>query len=284
MNASHHKLLDITDHSRDSAGLRYVYPVVSRRAGGVSIGINLNVNNACNWACIYCQVPDLMRGGPPPVDLQQLERELRGFLREAITGNFLSLQVTPAMRHLMDVAFSGNGEPTSATEFPVAVEIVANVLAEFGLLNELKVRLITNGSLLHRTEVCAGIRRIGELNGEVWFKVDRVITEGMHQVNGVHLNPETVRGNLVRCAALAPTWVQTCYFCINSKEPDETELGAYLDLIGKVKGLIRGVQLYGLARPSLQPDASRLSAATPQALRNFAARIVAVGVRVEVSP
>ncbi|PIU16966.1 MAG: radical SAM protein, partial [Gallionellales bacterium CG08_land_8_20_14_0_20_59_87] len=35
-------MLSTTDHSRDSAGLRYVYPVVSRRAGGVSIGINLN--------------------------------------------------------------------------------------------------------------------------------------------------------------------------------------------------------------------------------------------------
>ena len=284
MNASNHKLLDITDHSRDSAGLRYVYPVVSRRAGGVSIGINLNVNNACNWACVYCQVANLTRGGPPPVDLPLLERELRGFLREAITGSFLSLQVPPAMRHLMDVAFSGNGEPTSAAEFPSAVEIVGKVLTEFGLLDELKIRLITNGSLLHRPEVCAGVRGIGELNGEVWFKVDRATTKGMHQVNGVHLKPETVRENLTRCVALAPTWVQTCYFCIDGIEPDETELEAYLDLIGTVKGLIRGVQLYGLARPSQQPDASRLAAATPRALQEFAARITAVGVRVEVSP
>ena len=45
-------LLDSTDHSRDSAGMTYVYPVVSRRAGGVSIGMNLNPNNACNWRCI----------------------------------------------------------------------------------------------------------------------------------------------------------------------------------------------------------------------------------------
>jgi hypothetical protein len=62
-------LLKTEDHSRDSAGMRYVYPVVSRRAGGVSVGINLNPNNACNWRCIYCQVPGLTRGGPPPIDL-----------------------------------------------------------------------------------------------------------------------------------------------------------------------------------------------------------------------
>ncbi|MCK7501470.1 MAG: hypothetical protein MZW92_74080 [Comamonadaceae bacterium] len=54
--------LDTRDHSRESAGLTYVYPVISRRAGGVSVGINLNPNNACNWRCIYCQVPDLRRG------------------------------------------------------------------------------------------------------------------------------------------------------------------------------------------------------------------------------
>ena len=45
-------MLAINDHRRDSAGLRYVYPVISRRAGGVSVGINLNPNNACNWACL----------------------------------------------------------------------------------------------------------------------------------------------------------------------------------------------------------------------------------------
>ena len=60
-------MLNVSDHSRDSAGLKYIYPVVSRRAGGVSLGINLNVNNACNWRCVYCQVPGLTRGGPPPV-------------------------------------------------------------------------------------------------------------------------------------------------------------------------------------------------------------------------
>ena len=49
-------------HDRDVAGLTYVYPVVSRRAGGVSVGINLSPNNACNWRCVYCQVPNLQRG------------------------------------------------------------------------------------------------------------------------------------------------------------------------------------------------------------------------------
>jgi wyosine [tRNA(Phe)-imidazoG37] synthetase (radical SAM superfamily) len=64
MSESPRGRLTVADHDRGSAGLTYVYPVVSRRAGGVSVGINLNVNNACNWRCIYCQVPGLTRGAP----------------------------------------------------------------------------------------------------------------------------------------------------------------------------------------------------------------------------
>ena len=116
--------LSVTDHRRDSAGLTYVYPVVSRRAGGVSVGINLNPNNACNWACVYCQVPDLTRGGPPPIDLAQLERELDAMLTDLLQGDFMLRAVPPEARRLMDIAFSGNGEPTSAPEFPAAVEAV----------------------------------------------------------------------------------------------------------------------------------------------------------------
>ncbi len=59
--------LSASDHDRDATGMQYVYAVVSRRAGGVSVGINLNPNNACNWACVYCQVPDRRVGTFLPV-------------------------------------------------------------------------------------------------------------------------------------------------------------------------------------------------------------------------
>ena len=89
--------LNIVNHDRGSAALRYVYPVVSRRAGGVSVGINLNPNNACNWRCIYCQVPDLTRGAAPPVDLALLESELRNFLDELLHGDFMQSRVPEGM-------------------------------------------------------------------------------------------------------------------------------------------------------------------------------------------
>jgi len=277
-------MLKVTDHSRDSAGLTYIYPVVSRRAGGVSVGINLNVNNACNWACVYCQVPDLKRGGPPPVDLQQMAGELRAFLHDATIGDFLLQHAPPEARRLMDVAFSGNGEPTSAPEFSEAVVLVEEVLREFQLQETLKLRLITNGSLLHRAGVRRGIARIGALDGEIWFKVDRATKEGIAVVNSIELAPERIKAALLACAELAPTWVQTCYFAIDGQEATENEQAAYLQLIASVGEKIKGVHLYGLARPSLQPDAQRLSNLPQAKLLRFAQRISALGVEVVANP
>lgn len=277
-------MLTIHDHRRDSAGLTYVYPVVSRRAGGVSIGINLNPNNACNWACIYCQVPGLTRGGPPPLDLDQLEAELRSFLHDAIEGDYLNRNVPPEARQLVDAAFSGNGEPTSAERFDDAVRCVAEVLQDFGLAETLKIRLITNGSLLHRPGVQRGIARIGRLNGEVWFKLDRATPEGVESVNRTTFSRERTLAALNECASLAPTWVQTCWFALDGDEADETEQLAYLALIGAVREKIKGVLLYGLARPSFQPDAKRITPLPSDVFQRFADRIASIGVAVTATP
>lgn len=277
-------MLNVNDHRRDSAGLIYVYPVVSRRAGGVSVGINLNINNACNWACVYCQVPNLTRGGPPPINLGTLGEELREFLHAATQGDFLLRNAPPEARRLVDVAFSGNGEPTSAPEFAEAVALVEEILREYSLLDQLKVRLISNGSLLHRPSVRQGIARIGALNGEVWFKIDRVTAEGMAQVNGITIPADRIQSALLECASLAPTWVQTCYFAIDGKEADEAEQSAYLELIQSVREKVKGVHLYGLARPSLQPDAGRLSTLAPENFQRFAQRVSVLGVEVVANP
>lgn len=277
-------MLSTTDHSRDSVGHTYVYPVISRRAGGVSVGINLNVNNACNWACIYCQVPDLKRGAPPPVRLGQLADELRAFLKDATEGDFMVSHVPAESRRLVDIAFSGNGEPTSSAEFSKAVLVVKNVLREFDLLDRLKLRVITNGSLVGREGVRLGLASIGEANGEIWFKLDRATEAGIARINGVRLPLGRIRASLQRCTELAPTWLQTCYFAIDGAQPDEAEQSAYLEIVEFARGKIKGVHLYGLARPSLQPDAQHLSNVSHEYFMCFADKISAIGVKVVVNP
>jgi len=278
------KQLGAADHSRDSAGMTYVYPVVSRRAGGVSIGINLNPNNACNWRCIYCQVPNLVRGAAPKIDLDLLERELSQFLEEVLHGDFMRTRVPEGARRIEDVAFSGNGEATSAREFPQALAIVERVLDRSGLPGEVKIRLITNGSQLDREPVRAGIARLGRRNGEVWFKLDAGSRQAIRRINGVDLDPERILKRLLRCAELCPTWVQTCVFAQDGIPPGEAELTSWLALLARAKGYIAGVHLYGLARASQQAEAPHLARLPAEWLEALAGRLREQGLNVCVSP
>ncbi|MDR2875656.1 MAG: radical SAM protein [Methylobacillus sp.] len=274
-------LLTSQNHDSHDTGMTYIYPVVSRRARGVSVGINLNPNNACNWRCIYCQVPDLTRGSAPPIDLAQLEEELRRLLDAIVRGNFMQERVPEHARSLEGLAFSGNGESTASAEFGAAVAVVERVLQEFDLLGRLPVRLITNGSLIDR--VPDALRHLARINGEIWFKLDAASTDGIARINDVRLSPQGVLERLRLCAKLCPTWAQTCMFALDGEPPPETELTAWLDMLAQVKNDLKGVHLYGLARPSLQPEAPRLTRLPQSWLDDLARRVEQMGLRVQVS-
>ena len=266
--------------------MRYVYPVISRRAGGVSVGINLNTNNACNWRCIYCQVPDLKRGAPPPVDMALLEKELREFLHELLHGNFMHQRVPVEVRRINDIALSGNGEPTSAEEFPQVIALIARLRNELALPPDIKQVLITNGSLIGRDYVQQGLRQMGQVNGEVWFKLDRASEEGVLRTNDVRISINRVKANLATAISLCPTWLQTCWFARDGEPPAQQEEDAYLDFLSGLLSdniIPQGVLLYSLARPSLQPEAATLSGLTAPQLEIFAARIREMGVLVKVT-
>jgi len=279
-------MLNIVNHDRDSAALRYVYPVVSRRAGGVSVGINLNPNNACNWRCLYCQVPDLTRGAAPLLDLALLEQELRGFLTELLHGDFMQTRVPIGARRINDIALSGNGEPTSAAEFSSVIELIARVRHELAVPQTVKTVLITNGSLLYRADVQQGLRIMAGMGGEVWFKLDRASAAGILRINDTQARMDKVRANLIAAMAACPTWLQTCWFALDGAPPSPEDEEDYLQFVA---GLLRdghplqGVLLYGLARPSMQTEAPRLSALPATTLQAFAERIARLGLPVKVS-
>jgi wyosine [tRNA(Phe)-imidazoG37] synthetase (radical SAM superfamily) len=285
--------LTVEDHNRDVSGMRYVYPVVSRRAGGVSIGINLNVNNACNWRCVYCQVPDLKRGSPTPIDMTLLEQELRRFLDYALHGDFMTRYVAEGDRQLQDIAFSGNGEPTSAKEFPDILIMLEKILLDFNLLgkaqahqipaNPIKVRLISNGSLMDKASVLASLKHLARLNGEVWFKLDGGTQAGIARINDVNIKPEAHLQRLRNCVAVCPTFVQTCLFAMDGEPPSEEDTEAYLGLLDQVKSDLQGVYLYGYARPSYQLEAPSISRLPHEKLEAMAKRIRALGLIVHVS-
>lgn len=277
--------LSTQQHDRDVLGLTYVYPVISRRAGGVSIGINLNPNNACNWHCIYCQVPNLQRGNAPVINLQQLKLELDGLLDQVLNGDFMQLHVPEDARRICDIALSGNGEPTSAAEFADVVDLIGEARKKFNLPEGLPIRLITNGSLINREEVQAGLSKLAALHGEVWFKVDAGEGEQIQLVNGVTLRPTSIAARLKLCASIAPTWVQTCMFKVDGVAPDEKMVSSYANLLNAAGAEnLQGVLLYGLARPSLQEGAQRLAALNADEIEACAKQIRAeTGLVVKVS-
>jgi len=279
-------MLSIKDHNRFQEGFEYVYPVVSRRAGGLSLGINLNTHNACNWRCIYCQVPDLIRGAPPPVDLDALEEELSVFLSQILIGSYLEDQVPKGQRRLNDIAFSGNGEPTSAPNFADAVKTIHGVRVRANVPEVVKTVLITNGSLMHQHKVMKGVKDLAGINGEVWFKIDRATVEGAQLINDTKINKSRILSNLEASAKACPTWIQTCLFKLDGLHPADSDLDAYVQLIGEAvaRGIpFKGILLYGLARQSHQPESARLSKLDDGWLNAFAHRLRELGVTVNCS-
>ena len=279
--------LKVTEHSRDVAGLHYVYPVISRRAGGVSVGINLNTNNAGNWRCIYCQVPDLKPGAAPPVDLALLEKELREFLDELLHGDFMRTRVPEEARRINDIALSGNGEPTSAAEFAQVVELIGKLKHKLALPEHIKLVLITNGSLLQRENVQQGLRQMAQLNGEVWFKLDRASEQGLMQINDTRTSLDKVRENLTAAITCCPnTWLQTCWLSLDGIVPSQQDEDDYLKFLEALlqRGVKpKGVLLYGIARASMQPEASRLQALSLEQMERFAKRIRQLGLTVTIA-
>ena len=277
-------MLNFANHDRDVAGLSYVYPVVSRRAGGVSVGINLNPNRACNWACVYCQVPNLQRGVGPAIDLAQLREELHWMLGQLLQGDYMQTQVPESLRVLRDLAFSGDGEPTSSPQF---AEVVAEVMAikQHWALQAQKLVLITNGSCAHQPAVQQAVAQMASANGEVWFKIDRADAESVRMVNQVPWHADKVLAQLQALACRCPTWIQTCWFAMDGAPPSPSQTQAYLDFLARLQAQsvpVLGVLLYSLARPSMQPQAARLAALPAEALQALAARIRALGLAVQV--
>ena len=278
--------LTVHNHDRDVAGLRYVYPVVSRRAGGVSVGINLNPNNACNWRCIYCQVPDLVRGVAPEIDLSLLTDELDGFLTALTQGTYLEQNVEPQFRRIVDVALSGNGESTTAQPFDeIVAEILRVTATHLADLPDLNKVLITNGSMMHRESVCRGVAALGAAGGEVWFKLDAGTAAKRAEINGALSPDATVRRNLRAAAARCTTRIQTCLIARNGQSLCSQERAAYVAFIAAELAAgtpITDVLLYGMARPSLRQEAVELSQVSDEDLERFAQQIRGAGLAVQV--
>jgi wyosine [tRNA(Phe)-imidazoG37] synthetase (radical SAM superfamily) len=243
-----------TRHERRWKDNRYVYAVVSRRSGGVSVGINLNPDKACNFDCIYCQVD---RRTPPSVrnvDLAVLSAELGRVLEADKEGTLYAFAPFDALpierRGIRDIAFSGDGEPTTFPRFADAVRIAAEARKQF-VLASAKIVLITDAAYLHRPVVREGLCILDHNRGEVWAKLDAGTEEYFRRVCRPNVPLQRILENILETAVVRPTVIQSLWMKIDGGGPDMPEISAYcrrLNAILDGGGRLRNIQIYTIAR------------------------------------
>jgi wyosine [tRNA(Phe)-imidazoG37] synthetase (radical SAM superfamily) len=251
--------LHIENHDRDIFDSKYIYPVVSRRAGGLSLGVNLNTNNACNWQCIYCEIPNLTRGKPEPINLLILKKELNVWLDRIINSNFIS-EHTPLNTIFADIAISGNGEPTAVPELHDVLKIIYNSLNKYKLTKSIPVRLISNGSFVDKQ--LKALNLLKKNNGEIWFKIDSGSTDDIKKINQINPSIKQIKKNIQIALENSNTVIQTCFLKIDQEIPTPSFLDSYISLVKLFEEQINSIHIYSLARPSHQSPLNKIDRLT----------------------
>lgn len=252
-------------HTRAWNDNRYVYAVMSRRSGGVSLGINLNPDKICNFGCVYCEVDRTVTPTVRRVSLDILRAELRALLADVNAGQ---LAAHPAFSHapaaarlLRDVAFSGDGEPTTSRQFPAAARIVVEELAMTGLTG-IKIVVITNATMFGRTAVQETFAYLDQHHGEIWAKLDAGTDSYYRTIDATSIPFQRVVANILLAATVRPLVIQSMFARLHEKAPSDAEILAY---IGRLRSLleqggqIARVQAYTVSRRPAEPYVAALT-------------------------
>jgi wyosine [tRNA(Phe)-imidazoG37] synthetase (radical SAM superfamily) len=242
---------------RDFLNNHFVYAVISSRARGLSLGINLNPDKFCNFDCVYCEVD---RRVPPAVlklDVDVMAGELRRTIAFIQQGRLREL---PAYRGLPDellqlrhVALSGDGEPTLAPNFIEAVQAVVQVRALGGFF---KIVLITNGTGLDQPAVLRGLEFLTK-SDEIWIKLECGTQAFMDKVNRPNVPLEKILANILLVGRQRPVVIQSLFPAIHGDEPPFEELREYALRLKELKDAgaqISLVQIYSAARPGVHNE------------------------------
>ncbi len=241
------------EHPRRFEDFQFVYPVLSRRSRGISIGLNTNPNKVCNFDCVYCQVD---RGSAPAVrcfDLATAEAELRTLVDLVQSGALAKVppfDTVPAqLRRLNDIALSGDGEPTTLKNFLGVIEMVVRHKPR-----GVKLVLITNATGLERADVQRGLALMDAHDGEVWAKLDAGTSEYYRQVDRSGIAFERILQNIAATARVRPVVIQSLFLKLHGNGPSVEEVSAYCDRLRDIVaggGKIKLVQICTVARRAM---------------------------------
>lgn len=143
--------------------MKYIFGPVSSRRLGVSLGVDILPMKTCTLDCIYCECGrsstlKTLRKEYTPVS--EVTDELYKYLERSDKPDFIT--------------FSGGGEPTLNSAIGRIIDYIKDSYPE------IKVALITNGTLLYRSDVRRDIRRadiimpsLDAVSGEIFERINR---------------------------------------------------------------------------------------------------------------
>ena len=239
------------DHNRKFENFRFVYPVISRRTKGLSIGINCTPNGMCSYGCVYCQVNKKnVSTEIPSVDeiIVELKEILSIYNKTKLSEHFP--RVEEKNRILKDVAFSGDGEPTLYPHF-------AELCKQLKEMSEIpKLVLITNA--IH-------LEKVLDFSGEIWGKLDAGTDEWLDFINRPKkkMNMELIENNLKFAVSKFLLRIQTMFCEAKGRIPSETDIESYASVVQRIfqtkpENLL-SVQLYSVVRQTVENSVKPLS-------------------------
>jgi len=232
-------------HMRKQSAI--IYPMNSRRSGGLSIGVNLFPNRkSCSFDCAYCEVFPF--SGGTAFSLDKMERHLRRVLDAAQEQN----------ERVMDIRISGSGEPTDSVDLPDALDLATRIRGE--MVPAAQLVLVTNGTGLLRPWQFALLRNAatGASKLDIWLKLDAGTQGWFRRLNKPAVNHRELIEKIKEFTACAPVTIQAMFCAVDGIEPaiEETQIWERLvtEMVAanKAGGSIRKVQICGKARPSSQ--------------------------------
>ena len=245
------------DRPRDLMGNRFVYAVISSRARGLSLGVNVNPDKKCNFDCAYCEVDRRVPAQEPKLDVDVMAAELRktiAFIQSGRLAEHPSYHSLPAeLLQLRQVALSGDGEPTLAENFIEAVQAVVRVRALGGFF---KIILITNGTGLDQPAVLRGLEFLTK-SDEIWIKLDGGTQPFIDRVNRPDVPLEKILANILLVGRQRPVIIQSLFPAIHGEEPPFVEISEYAQRLTELRvggAQISLVQIYSAARPGVNAE------------------------------
>jgi histidinol dehydrogenase len=223
-----------------------VYPVYSRRSGGLSVGINLFPDKkVCTFDCPYCEVFPFSSNAQ--FSLEQMENDLHVAVTHAVEQNV----------PVKDICFSGNGEPSLSQNFPEALKLAASIRSE--LVPSAELVLITNGAGLLQQEIFSLLSdfALGSPALDIWLKLDAGTPQWYQKMNRSAILFEKLIAKIKEFVTCTPVTIQTMLCTVDGKGPPPGEAQAWGSLVYELaaiaaagSGSIRKVQIYGKARPA----------------------------------